>query len=91
MTICEKKHVKLPRVMFPFRDKMFRYILSPKCNGGQTVWPYYDLDSTGTASCALPVQCALVCTGVVAPGWGQAMPLLLTSDNTSGGVTTIII
>ena len=58
MTIVEKR-VNLPRIMYLIVIK-FRYSLSPKCDGGQTVWPYYDLDSTGRASCALPV-----CTGVL--------------------------
>ena len=82
--------MNLPRVMYLIVIK-FRYSLSPKYDEGQTVWPYYDLDSTGTASCALPVQCALVCWESLHQFRGQARPLLLTSDNTSGVVTTITI
>ena len=86
-----KKTCEITKSNVPIRDKMFRYILSPKCNGGQTVWPYYDLDSTGTASCALPVRCALVWWEWLHQVRGQARPLLLTSDNTTGVVTTITI
>ena len=81
--------MNLPRVMYLIVIK-FRYSLSPKCDGGQTVWPYYDLDSTGTASCALPVRCALVWWEWLHQVRGQARPLLLTSDNTTGIVTTHI-
>ena len=82
--------MNLPRVMYLIVIK-FRYSLSPKCDGGQTVWPYYDLDSTGTASCALPVQCALVWWEWLHQVRGQARPLLLTSGNTTGVATTITI
>ena len=64
-----KKHLKLPRVKYLLEIKCLGTILSPKCDGGQTVWPYYDLDSTGTASCALPVCTGVL--GVVAPGSGS--------------------
>ena len=86
-----KKTCEITKSNVPIRDKMFRYSLSPKCKGGQTVWPYYDLDSMGTASCALPVQCALLCWESLYQFWGQARPLLQISDNTSGVVTTITI
>ena len=79
--------MNLPRVMYLIVIR-FRYSLSPKCDGGQTVWPYYNLDSTGTASCALPVRCALVWWEWLHQVRGQARPLLLTSDNTTGVVTT---
>ena len=89
MTICEKT-CEITKSNVPIRDKMFRYNFVPKCDGGQTVWPYYDLDSTGTASCALPVRCALVWWEWLHQVRGQARPLLLTSDNTTGIVTTHI-
>ena len=84
MTICEKT-CEITKSNVPISENLGtvypQSVMEDKQFGPTTTW-------TARAQRAVHYQCALVCWEWLHQVRGQARPLLLTSDNTTGVVTT---